>query len=322
MPLLPREQAEQILALRSRGMTVRAIARQVGCAHDTVAGYINGRTTPGRRASRKRALSDFAGYCRQRLTDDPDLSASALLQELAALGYTGSRPTFYRDLTRYDLLQLLNENAHLREGQQPMIMSAVPPAGSLRPLPVRVSPIAGESLASYIARVAAGNHINISDLLTVLPEWISRGITKHDDRAHHDHTSAAKGALGQLSLATGVTQAALTHALPAFTIALLGNQLIGPMRIAKAALRGPAAHRIHHPVTVHLPSHVQVCVRPGIWPSRSSPPQLDVSICPEIATAQKRAWRLLRRLTPDQLMFAQVTAAQLVPADPHPSWHH
>jgi hypothetical protein len=65
---------------------------------------------------------------------------------------------------------------------------------------------------------------------------------------------------------------------------------------------------------------VQVCVRHDIWLSGPGP-QPDVSICPEIAAAQKRAWRLLRRFTPEQLMFARVTAAELIRANPAPGWH-
>ncbi|SRR6266566_333592 len=320
--ILPRQQAEQILALREHGMTVRAIARQVGCAQNTVAGYIHGRTTPGQRASRQRALNDFADYCRQRLTDDPGLSTSTLFCELTALGYTGSRPTFYRDLGRYDLLRLLGEHAHLRETQQPMTMSTAFATRSIRPLPVRIPPLAGEPLASYLARITVSNHITVDDMLTVLPEWISRRVTKQDDRAlRHEHTTTVKSALHQLALITGVTEAALTHALPAFTTALPGTRPMGPTRITNSCRRCTAARGIHHPTPVHLPSYVQVCVRHGIWLSSADHPQLDVGICPEIITAQKRAWRLLRRLTPEQLMFARVTTAQLVRADPNPRWH-
>ncbi|MBV9162478.1 MAG: TniQ family protein [Pseudonocardiales bacterium] len=320
--ILPREQAEEILALRDHGMTVRAIARKVGCAQNTVVGYINGRRTPGHRASRQHTLNDFADYCRQRLTDDPDLSTSALFCELTALGYAGSRPTFYRDLGRYHLLHLPSENAHLRESQQSPTMSTAIAAGPLRPLPVRVSPIAGEPLTSYLARVAASNHIKVDDMLTVLPEWICRRVAKHDDRSRrHEHPSATNSTLRQLALITGVTQAALTHALPALTTAFPGNQPMGPMRITTACRRCTAARGIHHPLPVHLPSHAQVCVRHGIWLSSSNRHQLDVNICPEIVTTQKRAWRLLRRFTPEQLMFARVTATQLIQADPPPSWH-
>ena len=38
------------------------------------------------------------------------------------------------------------------------------------------------------------------------------------------------------------------------------------------------------------------------------------------APAQKRVLRLLRRFTPEQLMFARVTATQLIRADPAPNW--
>jgi TniQ len=245
---------------------------------------------------------------------------STLFHELTALGYTGSRPTFYRDLGRYDLLRPLGEHAHLSESQQPMTVSTVIAAGSLRPLPVRVSPIAGEPLASYIGRVAASNHITVEDVLAVLPEWLGHRLAKHDDRGRrHDQPSTAN-ALRQLALATGVTEAALAHALPAFTTAVPGTRPMGPMRTTTACRRCVAARGIHHPIPVHLPSYVQLCVRHGIWLSRSNRPQLDINICPEITTAQKHAWHLLGRLTPEQLMFAQVTGTRLVQADPTSNW--
>jgi hypothetical protein len=79
-----------------------------------------------------------------------------------------------------------------------------------------------------------------------------------------------------------------------------------------------ATRGIRHAVPVQLPSHTRVCVRHGIWLSGSQQPQLDINICPEIITAQKHAWRLLRRLTPEQLMFAQVIGTGVAHASPTP----
>ena len=318
--LLPREQAEQILVLREAGMTVRAIASEVGCAHNTVVGYIHRRTTPGLRASPRRALHDFVGYCRQRLADDPHLAAFALFDELAALGYPGSRPTLYRDLGRYDLLRPANQNAHPSQGHHPVTGRGSAAAGSPRPLPVRVPPVAGELLGSYLARVAAGNHLTLDDLLTVLPAWVHRRALHHDRRTRRDQTSTAEDALRHLAVIAGVTEATLAHALPAFTAALSGGQATGPIRITTACRRCTANRGIRQPVPVQLPSYTHVCVRHGIWLSSSHRPQLDVNVCPEIIAAQKRTWRLLRRLTPQQLMLTRLTAEHLVRAAPTPSW--
>lgn len=320
--ILPREQAEQILTLHDQGMTLRAIAAQVGCAQHTVGGYIHRRRTPGRRATPKRALSDFVDYCRQRLTDDPDLTAPTLFGELVTLGYLGSRPTFYRDLGRYDLLRPASQNTRPGPGHPPKAMSSVLAAGSIRPLPIRVAPVAGEPLGSYLARVAAANHIPADDLLSVLPGWIRRRIAGHHSHStRHDLTSTAEDALRHLSVIVGVTQTALAHALPAFTTALPGGQPTGPTRITTACRRCTANRGIRQPVPVRLPITTHVCVRHGIWLSGHDRPQLDVNLCPEIAAVQKRTWHLLRRTTPQQLTLTRVTAEHLLRAAPTPSWH-
>jgi hypothetical protein len=320
--LLPREQAEQILALHDQGMTLRAIAAQVGCAQHTVGGYIHRRTTPGRRATPKRALNDFVDYCRRRLTDDPDLTAPALFGELAALGYSGSRPTFYRDLGRYALLRSASPNVHPSEGRKLRFTPSVADTRSPQPLPVRVAPVAGERLGSYLARVAGGNHLMVEQLLAVLPAWIHRRLAH--PRGHgtrHERVSRAEDALRQLSVLVGVTETALAHSLPTFTTVLSRGQPTGPIRRTTACRRCTAIRGIRQPVSVDLPSHTHVCVRHGIWLSSSDRPQLDINLCPEIIGAQKATWRLLRHLTPHQLVLAQVTAAHVVRADPDPGWH-
>ena len=54
--------------------------------------------------------------------------------------------------------------------------------------------------------------------------------------------------------------------------------------------------------------------RPG--PRHHGLPQLDIGACPEIITAQHRARTLLRRCTPEQLIYAQVQAGALATIEP------
>jgi hypothetical protein len=61
---------------------------------------------------------------------------------------------------------------------------------------------------------------------------------------------------------------------------------------------------------VHLPAHHQVCIRHGIWLSRAGTPQFSVSECPDIMAAERRARRLLRRCTTEQLIYARTQAEQ------------
>ena len=82
-------------ALYARGWTKSAIARHLGVNRRTVRAYLRGERVPGQRVP---ALPDgfalFAEYARVRLTDDPHLWASTLFDELTALGYAGSYPSF------------------------------------------------------------------------------------------------------------------------------------------------------------------------------------------------------------------------------------
>jgi transposase len=86
-------------ALRSQGWTISAIARHLGHDRKTIRDYLDGKRTPGERASsRTDPFEEFAEYCKIRLTDDPHLWATALFDEVVALGYGGSYPSFTRGL--------------------------------------------------------------------------------------------------------------------------------------------------------------------------------------------------------------------------------
>jgi len=88
------------------------------------------------------------------------------------------------------------------------------------------------------------------------------------------------------------------------------NPVPAPFTVrATTACRRCAARRgIHQPVPVHLPAHQQICTHHGLWLSPAPRPQLDLTDCPEIIAAQRRADRLLRRCTPQQLIFAELNA--------------
>jgi hypothetical protein len=62
---------------------------------------------------------------------------------------------------------------------------------------------------------------------------------------------------------------------------------------------------------VHLPACHQVCLRHGIWLSGPGTPQFSVRNCPDILDAERRARRLLRRCTIEQLIYSTIQA----PAD-------
>jgi transposase len=86
-------------ALFKRGWTVSAIARHLERDRKTVRSYLSGERTPGvRLPARPDALSDYRGYVAARFVDDPHLWASALFDEVVALGYTCSYVSFARQV--------------------------------------------------------------------------------------------------------------------------------------------------------------------------------------------------------------------------------
>jgi hypothetical protein len=123
---------------------------------------------------------------------------------------------------------------------------------------------------------------------------------------------ATTEALHALAHLTRTDPAGLARALPAF--GSTGTR--GPIRVAAACHRCAARRSIHQTVPISLPVHDRVCTRHGVWRSDSDQPYLDISACPEIIKAQRRADRLLRRHTPQQLTLAHRAASNTIPAWP------
>lgn len=86
-------------ALRERGWSISAIARHLGRDRKTVRSYLLGERHPGvRRRSRPDALAPFVHYLELRLAEDPHVWGTALFDEVTALGYPQSYPSFVRQL--------------------------------------------------------------------------------------------------------------------------------------------------------------------------------------------------------------------------------
>lgn len=97
--MLSWEEDVEAHALRRLGWTISAIARHLNRDRKTIRGYLRGDRTPGVRVRRAPdPLEVYADYCRLRLADDPHLWATTLFDEVQALGYPGSYPTFTRGL--------------------------------------------------------------------------------------------------------------------------------------------------------------------------------------------------------------------------------
>jgi transposase len=86
-------------ALRDRGWTITAIARHLDRDPKTIRAYLSGERTPGEwRRSAPDPFAPYVAYVTQRLNDDKHLWATTLYDEVVALGYAGSYPSFTRAL--------------------------------------------------------------------------------------------------------------------------------------------------------------------------------------------------------------------------------
>ena len=97
--MLVKEEYVEVHALRRRGWSISAIARHLGRDRKTVRAYLSGERMPGERAlGESDPFDPFEAYVRQRLSDDPHVWASALFDEVVALGYAQSYPTLVRKI--------------------------------------------------------------------------------------------------------------------------------------------------------------------------------------------------------------------------------
>ena len=243
---------------------------------------------------------------RRRLADDPHLRAAALLAEITGLGFPGTARTFYRAMERHEIQPHPCPHCH------PATISGYvlqPPARQPQPFPLPLpdSPVNGETLASFLGRLAAANQTSLDALLDILPSWFRIKTRWHDDRWQHEQLTAwADHAAACLAVVSGSTIAGIKNALPAF-----GGKRGHPVRAVTACRLCTAARRIRQPVPVHLPACHQVCLRHGIWLSGPGTPEFSARGCPDILDAERRARRLLRRCTTEQLIYARIQA----PAD-------
>ncbi len=91
-------------ALRAQGWSISAIARHLGRNRETIRNHLNGTRAAG---ERRRAGPDpfeaFVPYLRERLREDPHVWATALYDEVTALGFGLSYQSFTRGLRLHAL---------------------------------------------------------------------------------------------------------------------------------------------------------------------------------------------------------------------------
>ncbi|MBY0309293.1 MAG: helix-turn-helix domain-containing protein [Phycisphaerales bacterium] len=97
--MLTQEEDVEASALRRRGWSISAIARHLGRDRKTIRAYLAGVRRPGkRRPAAPDHFAPFEPYARERLREDPHLWATALYDELRALGYERSYQVLTREL--------------------------------------------------------------------------------------------------------------------------------------------------------------------------------------------------------------------------------
>lgn len=91
-------------ALREQGWSISAIARHLNRDRKTVRAYLNGERVVGvRRRSAPDAFNEYTPYLRARFAEDAHVWASALYDEVVALGFSLSYQSFTRGLRRHGL---------------------------------------------------------------------------------------------------------------------------------------------------------------------------------------------------------------------------
>ena len=102
--MLTQEEDVEIHALRKQGWTISEIARHTGRDRKTIRAYLDGVRRPGVRSVVEADPFDrIEAYVAQRLVDDHGVWATTLFDEVQALGYDRSYPTFTRKLRQRNL---------------------------------------------------------------------------------------------------------------------------------------------------------------------------------------------------------------------------
>ncbi|MDQ1247718.1 MAG: hypothetical protein QG597_2089 [Actinomycetota bacterium] len=305
--MIPAHAAVQARQLHADGWTVSAIARRLGHDRKTVRIYLAGVRDPGQpRAGTSDLFGSIDGYATRRLSEDPHLSAAALHRELAALDYTGSYSALTRSLRQRGLL---TDCPDCRREALPQITTRASELNHLhprQPLPIRVAPVFGQTIASFLDQVAAANHLPPAVLLAHLPTWFRHQHRTHDDLARSDRAHPDDADV--LAELTGNDANALRRALPA--LAGWSRDPSRPVRLTTACRRCTARRAHHAVVPVHLPALQRLCLRHRTWLGHVR--QIDTSNCPDIVLAAQRAACLARHHSPTRVLLAETTARETI----------
>jgi hypothetical protein len=296
--VIPEADARKAIDLAGQGQNVSEIARQLGHDRKTIRIYLNGHRAPGQPRPHADSFAPFAAYIRQRAADDPHLRSTGLRREAAALGYTGSYSAFTRELRGHGIAAACGTCRKWKPDAPAPVRDRCP-----GPLPFRTAPASGETIASYLARTAAGSSLPAGVVAGCLPPWFAARAAACDDLAATGQPQPAD--IRHLAALTGTSETALVHALPALRA---GRSERPPVRATLSCRRCAARYGQDSPVPVHIPAHQRACQRHRTWLGRAI--QIDITSAPEITTASRNASRLAREHGITRFVLAETTARQ------------
>ncbi len=180
-----------------------------------------------------------------------------------------------------------------------------------RQLPVTLPPVGGETVGSYLNRLALANRLRVVVLARYLAPY------RRAPSAIDDDTSAwAPTTPSRLAVISAQPLRSLTRALPALAPPALPPR---PHHRLAACRRCMASQGITGLVVVRDHAHRHLCGRHGLWLRATT--QLEITQAPEVVRAQRRHARLAHRGDPDQVAAAHA-AAHMIVLDWHAGrWH-
>jgi hypothetical protein len=294
--MIPETDARKAIDMAGQGQNVSEIARHLGHDRKTIRIYLNGHRAPGQPRPHADSFAPFAAYVRQRAADDPHLRSTGLHREAAALGYAGSYSAFTRELRGHGITAACGTCRKWKPIAPAQARERHP-----GPLPFRTAPAGGETIASYLARVAAASHLPADAITGCLPSWFAGRSAACDDLAATGQAQPAD--IRHLAALTGTSETALRHALPA-----LASGGRPPVRATLACRRCAARHGQREPFPVHYPAHQRTCRRHRTWLGRII--QIDITTAPDITAASKKASQLAREHGITRLVLAETAARQ------------
>ena len=115
--MISMEEWVDIVALHRQGLSIKAISRELGVGRNTVRRALRREGPPAyRRVAAPGKLDPFKDYLLARLSEFPELSAAALLDEIRAQGYEGG-VSILKDFTR----------PYRRRRREPVVRFETPP---------------------------------------------------------------------------------------------------------------------------------------------------------------------------------------------------